>query len=1507
MTSPANQQNPIPATNTSATTATSYASAAGAPKKSSIQAPLITTGSQAPVVVGSASAPAAQNAKSSTLSPVNGKPVATPAVPAVARGSSTNGSGADHSRKSSVTMAANGTNSFAANGGAKSGIQFGFNSPAMAHSTPQVGNAAPIAIPGAGHQRVPSPAHSPSPIPQPSASGGRPPSGLQQPSGQMTFGSLGSDGERHMRQGSVLSNPMAMGSQPGAHYRRESNQSVQGENRGNFPPQGGRGRGFNPHNNQYNNQMGYPPNNQFRNGPGQGRGMPPSFQPQPRNMPYPNSPQPNRSPALVPSMPNTPNMPPATMQSNMSMQTPPQYHYPPPMAPQHQQVQLPFPDMPDKFPFKYNKNKKTRREHTKSLQSGRQLDSIRELHGSNADQPRRRFTQRPEFHWRDQYSNNGRRVGSSGVVKPMAQCSTQNPPRIPSQSPSLDLSPENGGFELWLTMKYQNFGYPPQQIDHYGRPISMPYGYNNVPPYMGPPQANSPAYNQQFASPYHQQSHSMSRSPSQPERPPSVNQQSQPLIVSSSQQSATPAGKAGPNKFVKPRKSAAIQIKNAAGEVVDTSTFKQPASPAPSSQQSKTPPVVASMPTPPPKSATPSHGRTESTATPKTAKEIQDELKEKIKQATLGAANEAAKAKDPVASDSPAEEETPAAAVTVEAEAPKEIAQVEEPKKVEDEKKSAEPAVDPKSDPAEDEIERMIREMEEADARREKEEAEHKKRVDAAKAEKKKEEEAKRKQNAADADAKLREQEREMERLEEEKERRQKEAESSGKTMSVAEALAAARAVKEADGSNVDSVADKLSGMKIGDDKAAAGDAAGQKRGSKPAALNLAPLNTKPVEPPQPSAALQSLKSARFLRVMDQEIYPTGISSPNPALNAAVTNKGKSFKYDAAFLLQFQKVFTEQPSVEFHQQVKSLIGDGERSARVATPRQPSNRGSGGFSMGTFNAPPGRTLPPGTSSEQRLAMSSGTMPRPSVGPIGSFRGPGGAFPGGNITRTASQSRGGAPNSPSGRQSSRSTRGSRRDYNGKDSQAAKTMPLTAGMEIKPIAVSSTGWKPSSIGNKAASATPTGYLDPELVQRKVKAALNKMTPEKFDKIADQILAIAGQSKDESDGRTLRQVIQLTFEKATDEAHWASMYAKFCKRMLENMSADVRDERIKDKSGNIVSGGNLFRKYLLNRCQEEFERGWTTHLPSQPKEEEEQGDDGSKKALGETTMLSDDYYVAAAAKRRGLGLVQFIGELYKLGMLTERIMHECVHKLVDYKGVPDEAEIESLSKLLRTIGANLDATEKGRPMMDAYFQRIQTMADLPELQSRMKFMLMDVVDLRRANWVSKEANKGPKTLDEVRVEAEAAAAKAQESARSNTRGGPGGRAPMGRGDARNFSGGYAQQQTSNHVGMDDLRRLKGSASRTPSQNVLLGPTSMFSSRSNSGRRLGPGGSLGRPGEDSGASSRTGTPPTRDTTNTNAFSLLATMETEHPASPPSAGPSPLLAKAIVDEKKESK
>ena len=523
----------------------------------------------------------------------------------------------------------------------------------------------------------------------------------------------------------------------------------------------------------------------------------------------------------------------------------------------------------------------------------------------------------------------------------------------------------------------------------------------------------------------------------------------------------------------------------------------------------------------------------------------------------------------------------------------------------------------------------------------------------------------------------------------------------------------------------------------------------------KPPQLNLAPIKTGSIEPPQPSAALQSLKTAKFIDRLSDVSYPQKIASPNPALNPANT-KGR-FKYNRDFLMQFQPVFVEKPSIDWDNRLKETVGGGSgagggggdsarpQSARTTSmgPRTASGRSGlpaafpmGGGGMGSFGQT-GRTLPPGTTSEQRLAMSDANMRRPPMNnPLSQYARPSGfAMPGAppmNRTNSFSgmQSANAVPPSP--RPGPRSTRVNSRRQNTStkaEEQAAKSMPLTASLDVKPLLPSSTGWKPRSLAGAASAtgaagpppgASSSNHMEPDMVQRKVKAALNKMTPEKFEKIADQILEIAAQSKDETDGRTLRQVIQLTFEKATDEAHWASMYAKFCRRMLESVSPEIRDENIKDKSGNVITGGGLFRKYLLNRCQEEFERGWKVNLPPRPEGDSE-----------EAVMLSDEYYVAAAAKRRGLGLVQFIGELYKLNMLTERIMHECVKKLVDYEGVPDEAEVESLCKLLRTIGINLDQTDKGKPLMDVYFQRIKVMIDTPDLPSRLKFMLM--VSLRK------------------------------------------------------------------------------------------------------------------------------------------------------------------------------
>jgi translation initiation factor 4G len=639
----------------------------------------------------------------------------------------------------------------------------------------------------------------------------------------------------------------------------------------------------------------------------------------------------------------------------------------------------------------------------------------------------------------------------------------------------------------------------------------------------------------------------------------------------------------------------------------------------------------------------------------------------------------------------------------------------------------------------------------------------------------------------------------------------------------------------------------------------------------KPAHLKLE--TTKAIEPPAPTPGMMSLKSARFLQVQSELVkYPEGILSPNPALNVGTKSKGKV--YEPSFLLQFQDVFKEKPSVDWDMKLKETVGDssesaGPKSARGAPSgmggRQPSRSGLGG-PMGSFTGssfPTGRTLPPGTTSAQRFeaAQGGGGGGRSMTNPLAQLVGPpraGGGFPV-QMARTGSfQNMNMAPNSP--RVGSSRGRGSRRgDNKPANRKEEAAMPLTAGMDLKPLEKSQTGWTPHSKTQQAAAQLAAGHLAPDMVQRKVKAALNKLTPEKFDKISDQILEIAGQSKNEDDGRTLRQVIQLTFEKACDEQHWSSMYAKFCNKMLNTMDPAIRDENVKDKHGAPVVGGALFRKYLLNRCQEEFEKGWEVNLPTKP--------DGDKQ---EEVMLSEEYYIAAAAKRKGLGLIQFIGELYKLNMLTLRIMHECVLKLLDFEGLPDESAIESLVKLLRTVGATMSTADAGPKMLSVYFERVEKIMNMEALPSRLRFMLLDLVDLRKMNWRDKQADKGPKTIQQIHAEAAAAQQAAAQSSANNR-----GRIPQGRGDARSFSGGGIPppQDFGSRVAMDDLRKLtKGSSGRNSSG---IGP-SMLAGRTGSGRRgLGPGGAFGA-GADSGASSRTATPPVQkekeSTSHANSF-----------------------------------
>lgn len=545
----------------------------------------------------------------------------------------------------------------------------------------------------------------------------------------------------------------------------------------------------------------------------------------------------------------------------------------------------------------------------------------------------------------------------------------------------------------------------------------------------------------------------------------------------------------------------------------------------------------------------------------------------------------------------------------------------------------------------------------------------------------------------------------------------------------------------------------------------------------RPGHLDLSLAKSQTIPQPLPSA----LATARIIEDLGSVSYPDGIQSPKVELN--VNAKQGKFRYDRDFLLQFMAICKEKPDslppldaigLEPADQSfpMSRGGSGRRSSTAAMPppastisRQASvglgisgyNKGSGSFNMGQFATPNNSRM---TTSDDRFAASQGGRSTSMSG-----GGPPAMAFGRPTTMVRSSSQGGPGGPQLNNKRTRSKRGVDRAEHSKanagGSSAFGSNSMQQGlMSLEPVAPleqSANRWTPQSIAKKPQQ----GESESDIVDRKVRSLLNKLTMERFDSISDQIISWANKSEKEKDGRTLIQVIRLVFEKATDEAAWSEMYARLCRKMMEQISANVQDEGIKNNEGKPIAGGQLFRKYLLNRCQEDFERGWVAKEATAVAAATKATEDRAAKAAADTNpnadesaLYSEEYYAAQKAKRQGLGLIKFIGELFKLQMLTERIMHECIKKLLGNVENPEEEEIESLCKLLTTVGQSLD-TPKARAHMDVYFSRMKELCKNPNVNSRMQFMLQDIIELRARNWVPRNQVAAPTTIAAIHEQA--------------------------------------------------------------------------------------------------------------------------------------------------------
>lgn len=122
----------------------------------------------------------------------------------------------------------------------------------------------------------------------------------------------------------------------------------------------------------------------------------------------------------------------------------------------------------------------------------------------------------------------------------------------------------------------------------------------------------------------------------------------------------------------------------------------------------------------------------------------------------------------------------------------------------------------------------------------------------------------------------------------------------------------------------------------------------------------------------------------------------------------------------------------------------------------------------------------------------------------------------------------------------------------------------------------------------------------------------------------------------------------------------------------------------------------------------------------------------------------LEDVHYNVMKNRRRRIGNVRFIGELYKLKMLSESIMHGCMFKLLkraEEQPELQEHQLEYLCVLLTSIGGTINHA-KAKSHMDKYFLRIHTLVENGQLSAKVIVALNDVMNLRNNGWIPTDEN---------------------------------------------------------------------------------------------------------------------------------------------------------------------
>lgn len=242
-------------------------------------------------------------------------------------------------------------------------------------------------------------------------------------------------------------------------------------------------------------------------------------------------------------------------------------------------------------------------------------------------------------------------------------------------------------------------------------------------------------------------------------------------------------------------------------------------------------------------------------------------------------------------------------------------------------------------------------------------------------------------------------------------------------------------------------------------------------------------------------------------------------------------------------------------------------------------------------------------------------------------------------------------------------------------------------------------------------------------EAVVKKVQGILNRITPEKYDVLANLLVdVLSAFMADESELATdvCKEVSGKIFEKAVSEPHNAAMYADLV-RLLHATQQRLNDDR---SPGASLAASRSIRFLILNRCQRQF---YSKADATDDRKEREQ--------------LRDKH------RKRSQGNARLVGEVYLRKLLPVAIVEEVIQYLIqDGAQASFSDRVEVLVTLLSVVGPLIDWT---RPVLVACWERITELCVGETAAPRVRFLLQDFMELRASNWAPRRPMiESPKKL---------------------------------------------------------------------------------------------------------------------------------------------------------------